>query len=1030
MNIKTFSAGGAAILMFTIGFFFTLNIERSVHRERKEEEGHALEAFANWYNQRALPFDTIPMQKYRDAVHYVNKRMLKERMLTSSPDTSQWVSLGPNNVGGRILSVAVDPESTDIVWVGAAGGGLWKSTTKGVGASAWKYVNTGLPSLAVSSIAIHTAEPTIMYIGTGEIGSIYGRAQVGTPGARSTYGMGVLKSTDRGQTWTQTSLIWDFSEITAVQKVVINPLNPHTVFAATTEGTYKTTDGGDSWSFVQSVLMAMDIVINPTDTSVLYAAYGQRNSTPNAGLYKTTDAGATWTLQSGALPTSNFGRTSLAISPSDPAIVYASVAHASSSQLYGLYRTTNNGTTWTLQNNTTNYLGGQGWYDNVIAVHPTNPDIVLCAGLDIYKSTNGGTTLTQKSYWYVGYGGVIFPGEDEGPAQYAHADHHAIVFDPTNPSTIYFGTDGGMFASTDGGEFFDGRNGGFATTQFYNGFANAESDSLVALGGLQDNGTLKYEGTTAWNKVYGGDGGWCAIDPVNKNILYEEYIYLAMSKSTDGGYNWFSITNGLATGSSNANFIAPFVISPSSPNVLYAGAKSVYKTTNGGAFWFPDSPEFNTVPIACIGVSYTSSDTLMAGTGSGAVGATPLFEIFASVNGGTNWSNVTGSLPSRYPTDISFDPTNSATAYLTYSGYGVPHVFKTTDVGQTWEDISSNLPDLPVQSIVADPAYPQSLYIGTDLGVFHTTNGGAEWFEYNLGMPQTMVTDITISKTNRVLRASTFGNGVYERKLREAPIFITMSVRDRWNLVSLPVTVDDPLKSSVFPTATSPAFEFNEGYIEQDTLENRKGYWLKFSGNQNVTFRGLELSVDTIDVHQGWNLIGSVSYSLNVLTIGSIPPEIQASDFFEYNDGYRYVDFIEPGKGYWVKVEQDGKFILSSSPGLKPNQRIKIVHTNELPPPPPEFANFLKPEKIILEQNYPNPFNTVTSIQYSVPISQYVSLKVYDISGKEVAILVEGFQMAGYHDANFDASHLASGVYLYKLTSGKHAFTKRMLLLK
>lgn len=1033
MNAKTFFIWCTALLVFTASFFFTVRIEHPVRAEREEEEGHALEAFENWYNQRAMPFDVLPMNKYREAVSFVKQRMLREKSLeVFQGDTSQWVSIGPHNVGGRILAIAIDPESTNIVWLGAAGGGLWKSVTSGVGASAWQYVHTGYPSLAVSSIAIHTDDPSIMYIGTGEIGSVYSRAQVGTPGARSTYGMGVLKSTDRGNTWMQTSLTWDFSEITAVQKVVINPLNPNTVYAATTEGTYKTTDGGTTWNRVHNVLMAMDIVMNPLDTAVLYAAYGQRNSSPNAGLYKTTDAGATWVLQGGALPTTNFGRTSLAISPSNPNIVYASVAHAVSSQLYGLYRTTDAGLSWTLQNNTTNYLGGQGWYDNIIAVHPTNPDIVICAGLDIYKSTNGGVTLTQKSYWYLGYEGVILPGEDEGPAQYVHADHHAIVFDPSNPSTIYFGTDGGIFVSTDGGEYFDGCNGGFATTQFYNGFANAATDSFIALGGLQDNGTVKYEGTTAWNKVYGGDGGWCAIDPINKNILYEEYIYLAISKSTDGGYNWFSITSGLPpNNSSNANFIAPFVISPSSSNILYAGAKAVYKTTNGGNFWFPASPEFNGVPIACIGVSYTSSDTLMAGTGSGSLGATPLFEIYASVNGGANWSNVTGSLPNRYPTDISFDPSNSATAYITYSGYGVSHVFKTTNVGQSWEDISSNLPDIPVQCIVVDPLYPQHLYIGTDVGVFRTTNSGEEWFEYSLGMPIAMITDVTISPTNRVLRASTFGNGVYERKLPQAQLLLTVAVRDRWNLVSLPVTIDDRLTSSIFPTAVSPAFEFDQGYVQRDTVEQRKGYWLKFSGNQNISFRGLERSLDTIDVRQGWNLIASISSSVNVLYITSIPPEIQASDFFEYNDGYHYVDFLEPGKGYWVKVEQDGKFILSASPALNPAQRIKIVRTNELPPPPPELVTAaLKPRTFSLEQNYPNPFNPTTVIQYAIPADEFVTLNVYTIGGEKVAELVSEFQVAGFKSVPFDARSLSSGVYIYTLTAGKFTDTKKMLLLK
>ena len=741
------------------------------HPESDPERGetNALDAFEFWYTQRAAPFDKIPLGAFTRAAEYSRRMPQEEDFARSLTDTSQWASLGPNNVGGRVLAIAVNPTSSNIVWAGAASGGLWKSTTGGVGANAWSYVNTGQPTVAVSSIAIHPTNPNIMYIGTGEVGSSYGLGQVGTPGARSSYGMGVLKSTDGGTSWSVTSLVFTFPQVTAVQKVLLNPRNPNTLYAITTEGTFKSVNAGSSWSLVHGVLMGMDIVINPTDTTILYAAYGQRNSTTGKGVWKTTNAGASWTRLT-TLDTTNFGRTSLALAPTSPSTIYAGVADGSTSALKGLYKTTDGGTTWTLINST-NYVSGQGWYDNTIAVHPTNPNLALCAGLDIYKSGNGGTTLTQKSFWYQGYGGVVPAGGPEGPPSYVHADHHAIAFNPSNPNTIYFGCDGGIFVSTDAGETFAGCNGGFVTIQVYNGFANAGTTPNVALAGLQDNGTLKYEGTPSWNKTFGGDGGWCAIDPTNENVLYEEYVYLAMSKSTDGGASWFSATNGLATGSSNANFIAPFVISPSSPNTLYAGAKVVYRSTDGGNNWTPTNGgvNFNGTNVSCIGVSYRSKDTVLAATGSGGTGQT--FQVFRSTNGGTAWTNVTGSLPNRYPTDISFDPTTSLIVYITYSGYGAPHVFRSTNAGLTWSDITSNLPDIPCQSIVVDPLYPSDLYVGTDLSVYRSTNSGSSWFVFNTGMPPAMVLDLGISNPNRSIRAATFGNGVYERGLRPLNAF-------------------------------------------------------------------------------------------------------------------------------------------------------------------------------------------------------------------------------------------------------------------
>ncbi|MGA9115772.1 MAG: hypothetical protein WB626_03260 [Bacteroidota bacterium] len=730
--------------------------------------GHAFDAFEWWYAQRSAPHEKIPAGAFLRAAEYSRTSMPRERDLENA-DTSRWVSIGPDNVGGRVLAVAVDPGTPNLLWAGSASGGLWKSSTRGMGPAAWTLVTTGHPTLAVSSIAINPSNPAVIYIGTGEVGSAYGRGQVGTPGARSTYGMGVLKSTDGGATWSITGLAFTFPQVTAVQTVLLNPLNPATLYAATTEGVYRSTDAGFTWSVSLGVLMAMDVVINPQDTSVLYASCGQRNSTPDPGIYRTTNAGASWTLLGGGLPVSDFGRTSLAIAPSSPGTVYASIAHAGTSALLGIYRTTDAGASWTLQTNT-NTLRNQGWYDNVIAVHPGSPQTILHGGIDLYKSTNGGSTLAQKSYWAAGYEGVVPAGGPEGPPYYAHADQHAITYDPSDPLLVYFGTDGGVFASTDGGETFEGRNGGFATTQFYAGFAISESNPSVALGGLQDNGTLKYSGAVSWDKTYGGDGGWCAIDPANPDIMYEEYVYLALSKTTNGGASWFGITTGLATGSSNANFIAPFVVAPSAGGVLYAGARVVYKSTNGGGNWFATNGGvlFNGTQVSCIGVSHRSPDTLLAGTGNSGGG---LFSIWRSTNGGSSWSNVTGGLPNRFPTDIAFDPSSGTTAYLTFSGYGTPHAFRSTDAGLTWSDISSNLPDIPAQSIAVDPAFPSHLYAGTDLGVYRSTDGGGLWHVFDTGMPPAMILDVGIPSTARIIRAATFGNGIYERGLAVPALF-------------------------------------------------------------------------------------------------------------------------------------------------------------------------------------------------------------------------------------------------------------------
>jgi photosystem II stability/assembly factor-like uncharacterized protein len=910
------------ILSFIIGFVPLIQYTSTTNTDREdrfEKEGNAWEAFQWWYAQRALPNDFIPPRAFQKAAQVLKTSMRKELSIGKSTSVlPPWASLGPKNVGGRVLALVVDPHNSNIVWAGSASGGLWKSTTGGVGTSAWSFVNTGEPTLSVSTISIDQTNSNIVYIGTGEL-SFYHRPLIGTPGARASYGMGILKSTDAGSTWHVTQLAWTFPQITAVQKIIINPHNSNTLYATTSEGTYKSIDAGEAWIQVHSVLMAIDVVINPSDTSMLYVSCGNSNRSPQPGLYQTTDAGMNWTQLTNGLPASNFGRTSLAISPSNPSILYAGVANATTHGILGLYKTTDGGVNWVTVS-ITNYVNVQGWYDNVIAVDPLNPDTVLCAGLDIYKSTDGGVNLRQKSFWSYGYIGVVPIGGSEGPSNYAHADHHAIAFDPTNPNVIYFGTDGGVFKSTDGGDSFFGCNGGFVTTQFYPGFANSFTDSTISLGGLQDNGTLKYIGSAAWSKVYGADGGWCAFDPTNKNIMYAEIYWLGLLKSINGGGNFFGITNGLPHGESvYANFIAPFVISPSNPNILYAGSRNIYKSTDGGGNWFASNghESLNGTNIACIGVSWTSSDTLIAATGTGTLDVTPVFEVFSSTNGGQIWTKVVSSLPNRYPTDIEFDPTNSSTAYITYSGYGTAHVFKTTNVGQSWTNITANLPDVPHQTVVVDPVEPENIYVGTDLGVFRSSNYGASWIDFNAGMPPAMVLDVTISRANDALRASTFGNGVYQRKLPRRPTLALTAPNGgeiwaagrvgniRWNqtnldFVKIEYTLDNGVNWNLVADSV-PAALGKFGWLIPTISTSQARILIRdaINGQPVDSSDGNFTIIVNPDVFSGWNLL-SVDLTVpdprkNILYSTAI------SDAFTYSHGYITRDTLMNGVGFWLK---------------------------------------------------------------------------------------------------------------------------------
>jgi photosystem II stability/assembly factor-like uncharacterized protein len=732
-----------------------------IGRGEKLEEGKAWDYFEYWYGIRAYPQELIPQAAYFSAW----QKAKTEIRPAVSDKARSWASIGPDNIGGRVLSMAIDPSDPQVIWAGSASGGLWKSTTGGEGADAWSRVETGFPSLSVSAIVLDPSNPQVMYLGTGELGR-YQQPKIGTPGARASYGIGIIKSLDGGLSWQETGLTWTFDQRRAVLSLRFDPLNHLALWAATSEGLYKTVDGGDNWTLAHAVLMAMDVVIDPDDPQRIYVAHGQLNSSPNPGIYRSTNGGTSWVKLSGGLPTTDFGRCPLAITRtvSGPSIVYAGVSDAITRATVGLFRSTDGGDTWA-NIAPVNWAGSQAWYDNVVGVSHLDPNLVLCGGLDWYRSTQAGTGLARVTYWHHGDMGVIPPGGEEGSADYVHADQHAVAFHPTDSQIIYVGSDGGIFKSSDGGQTWSGKNGGFVTTQFYAGFAGGYASSGLAVGGLQDNGTIKYTGSRSWSKIFGGDGGWCAIDPRDEAVIYEEYVYLNMYKSIDGGDSWQEIHPKVTN---EANFIAPYVVSESRPDILYAGTRGVKRSIDGGQTWqYPDgNSNWNGTPMAIIGVSFTSPDTLLAATGSGTTSA--VVQVKRSTTGGTSWTDVTAGLPDRYPTDFAFCRQDSRQVWLTFSGYGASHVFRSNDAGLTWTDRSGNLPDIPVQCVVVDPRHSDWAYVGTDLGVFMTTDGGAVWLDFNQGMPTALVLDLIVHPAAGRMRAATFGNGVYEVDLPEA----------------------------------------------------------------------------------------------------------------------------------------------------------------------------------------------------------------------------------------------------------------------
>ena len=741
------------MLAITLGACTPQQPEQSTSYEEKES-GAAL-AMEEWARLRSYPDGKIYMRNLAIA-HEAQKNTISFR-----DNSAEWEALGPKNFGGRTLCLAFHPNNPDILYAGSASGGLWKSTTAGAGAEAWERVALGHPVLGVSSIAINPDNPEEMYIGTGEVYNY----TVAMPGVsnrltRGSYGMGILKTTDGGLTWGK-ALDWSYGEMRGVWDVVINPENTNTIWATTTEGTYRSLDAGENWALVHDFPMGIDLELHPADTTILFATYGGYES-PQAGVFRSTDGGASFQPLSG-LPNDYSGKALLSISPADPDIIYISLADAFESR--GLYKSEDGGGSWLLVN-TDDVARFQGWYAHDVAIKPDDPNTVIYTGVDLFKSTNGGLTVNQKAYWYNWFFGQTPVGGPEGPFDYVHADIHAAYYSPFDNSTVFVATDGGVFVSEDNGESWAGRNGGYQTQQFYAKFSNSLTNPDLAIGGLQDNATAVYLGADSWYRVIGGDGMCTAIDPVDNSRVYGSFQRLNIRQSFNGGLD-FSPLPISSLGNELTNFNGPFILSPHNPATIYAGAQRLHRSNNYGANWAPTSvgpvdSEYEN-PILTIAAAPYDQNVLLVATAPLQGGTA---KVLRSTDGGASWGPVSG-LPDRVFMEITFDPSNPGTVYAVCSGFGSAHAFKSENGGLTWEPISGGLPDIPANSIVVDPQQPSDLYLGNDLGVYASFDFGESW-EWYAGEIADAVMAMHLSiGAERKLRVATHGLGVYETDLRE-----------------------------------------------------------------------------------------------------------------------------------------------------------------------------------------------------------------------------------------------------------------------
>ncbi len=740
--------------ILAVGLFTTYFVVQRVNLKAHSTTGHSKNKTIEtaeypygyfWFRRIGL-MDSIPYSAIKRA------RLQAEQLKTATLADSQtvWYAGGPYNIGGRITAIAANPDDPSTVYAGAADGGVLKSTNGGLN---WTPIFDDMPSLSIGAIALNPQNPDEVFVGTGEANS----------SGDSFNGTGLYKSPDGGQTWIHLGL----ENTKHINRIVFNPDNSDVIFVAamgglfsadTSRGVYRTTDGGQTWEkvlFVSDSTGCIDLAINPQNPNIVYAAmwerirhpWHRRVGGPTSGIYRSTDGGDTWELLTNGLPSgNNVGRIGLAISQSNPDILYAIYAD-DPGHFMGVYKTVDGGNSWYRVNDSelSDLFSSYGWYFGNIRVNPNNPNDVYAMGLHLYRSTDGGNS------WYsvTGY--------------YVHADQHDLWIDPNNTLHLILGNDGGIYISQNGGNNWQ-KSSDLPVTQFYRVTVDFSNPERI-YGGTQDNGTIRtltgnlYD----WQLIYGGDGFFCIVDYTNPNIIYAEYQYGGLGKSTDGGYTFFDATSGIDP-YDRRNWNTPVVMDPNDHNVLYYGTFRLYKTTNGANSWYPVSNDLTNGPypgeinygtITAIAVAPSNSNVIYVGTDDG--------NLWITQDGGSNWTYIANGTPARWVTDIAVHPDSSDIAYATFSGYVLddhtPYVMKTENAGTSWVDITGNLPQAPVNTVVID-TLNNWLIVGTDFGVYFTTDE-VNWQPLGVGLPNSVVNDMVFHEETRKLVVGTHGRSTF-----------------------------------------------------------------------------------------------------------------------------------------------------------------------------------------------------------------------------------------------------------------------------
>jgi photosystem II stability/assembly factor-like uncharacterized protein len=701
---------------------------------------------------------------YRDKASQIQAQgaAIAHRAAYGDTGPGPWRSIGPRNINGRVKCLAVHPTNADVVYAGAAGGGVWKTDD---GGRSWRPLGDGFESLAIGGLAVAT--PDTLYAATGE-GVIAGRYGID----HNFPGVGLYVSRDGGVTWTKRDGLLN----RRVTRMLASPSNSPWLAVAGRSGLELSTDDGGAWALLHEGEIS-DAVLSPAEPGVLYFCVHLD------GLYRLEGVPASLRIRKLAGPVSgdaaewpkvDVGRRG----PHGGAFLVVKVGAT-------VWQTTDGGALWTMLPPS----GAQvypGWC-NVVAVDPDDEQSIFAGGIHLFHGPSPWTQLTPQS---------------ADPRDGLHADHHALVFAPSNPAIVYNANDGGVYRSDDRGRHWRKVSNGLVITQFYD-VGSWATDSAVLGGGGQDVGTSFTTGGLTWTKIpVLADGMYFVIDHDDPRVMYFETQDTGLCKSTDGGQTSKAVTDGLQGGRPRTGVIA---MDPQDARVLFTGTTQVYMTRDRCQTpWKPVSNELRSY-VSAIAISATDPRRIYMGTGN-TYYRTGAGRVFRSDNGClgetvNNWTERTSILPSERPVmDIAVDPGNKDRVVVVYGSAGLASsdsLFLSENGGNTWRAAATGLPRVSVNAVVFDASDRQTIYAGTDLGVYRTTDGGRSWHVFDRGIPHVPVSDLDLDGARRILYAATMGRGMYRLSVgadeRSVDLYVRDSVLDTGDRATVPAGVFNPL---------------------------------------------------------------------------------------------------------------------------------------------------------------------------------------------------------------------------------------------